>query len=35
MRYLTFALAKGRIADQTMEILEQIGLPCHEMKEKS
>lgn len=35
MEYLTFALAKGRIADQTMEILEKIGLPCKEMKEKS
>ena len=35
MRYLTFALAKGRIADQTMDILEKIGLPCMEMKEKT
>ncbi|MCI8342409.1 MAG: ATP phosphoribosyltransferase [Firmicutes bacterium] len=35
MRYLTFALAKGRLAEQTMEILEKIGMPCEEMKEKS
>ncbi|MCQ4727074.1 ATP phosphoribosyltransferase [Anaerotignum faecicola] len=35
MRYLTFALAKGRLADQTMELLEKIGMPCEEMKEKS
>ncbi|NLK38614.1 MAG: ATP phosphoribosyltransferase [Epulopiscium sp.] len=35
MRYLTFALAKGRLAEQTMELMEQIGMPCEEMKEKS
>lgn len=35
MRYLTFALAKGRLAEQTMELLEQIGMPCEEMKSKS
>jgi len=35
MRYLTFALAKGRLADQTMELFEQIGMPCEEMKEKT
>lgn len=35
MRYLTFALAKGRLAEQAMEILEKIGMPCEEMKEKS
>ena len=35
MRYLTFALAKGRLADQTMGLLEKIGMPCEEMKEKS
>lgn len=32
MRYLTFALAKGRIAKQTLGILEQIGITCEEMK---
>lgn len=35
MRYLTFALAKGRLADQTMALFEKIGMPCEEMKEKS
>ena len=35
MRYLTFALAKGRLAEQTMDLLERIGMPCEEMKEKS
>ncbi len=35
MRYLTFALAKGRLAEQTMELMTQIGMPCEEMKEKS
>ena len=35
MKYLTIALAKGRLADQTMELFEEIGLPCEEMKEKS
>ena len=35
MGYLTFALAKGRLAEQTMELLEKIGMPCEEMKEKS
>lgn len=33
MRYLTFALAKGRLAKKTMEILEQIGYTCEEMKD--
>ena len=35
MRYLTFALAKGRLAEKTMELLESIGFSCDEMKEKS
>ncbi|NMA83093.1 MAG: ATP phosphoribosyltransferase [Epulopiscium sp.] len=35
MRYLTFALAKGRLAKQTMELLESAGFTCEEMKEKS
>ncbi len=35
MKYITFALAKGRLAEQTMDILEKIGMPCEEMKEKS
>ena len=32
MRYLTFALAKGRMAKKTMELFEAIGLSCEEMK---
>lgn len=34
MRYITFALAKGRLANKTLEILEQIGITCEEMKDK-
>lgn len=33
-RYLTFALGKGRLASKTMELLEQIGISCEEMKDK-
>lgn len=33
-RYLTFALGKGRLAKQTLEIFEQIGITCEEMKDK-
>lgn len=33
-RYLTFALAKGRLASQTLELLEQIGITCEEIKDK-
>ncbi len=33
MRYLTFALAKGRLAKKTLEYLEQIGITCEEMKD--
>ena len=33
-RYLTFALGKGRLANKTMELLEQIGISCEEMKDK-
>ena len=35
MRYLTFALTKGRLADKTLERLETIGIKCEEMKDKS
>lgn len=35
MRYLTFALGKGRLADKTLELLESIGITCEEMKDKS
>ena len=34
MRYLTFALAKGRLATKTLEIFEKIGITCEEMKDK-
>jgi ATP phosphoribosyltransferase len=33
MRYLTFALAKGRLAKQTMELFEKIGYTCEEMND--
>ena len=33
-RYLTFALGKGRLASKTMELLEQMGITCREMKDK-
>lgn len=35
MRYLTFALAKGRLAKKTMSIFEKVGLSCDEMKKDS
>lgn len=35
MRYLTFALAKGRLAELAMNSLTSIGIKCEEMKEKS
>ena len=35
MRYLTFALTKGRLADKTLERFEKIGITCEEMKDKS
>ena len=33
MRYLTFALAKGRLARKTLEVFEKIGITCEEMKD--
>ena len=35
MKYLTFALTKGRLAKQTLEMLEKLGITCEEMKDKS
>ena len=32
-RYLTFALGKGRLANKTLDLLEQIGITCEEMKD--
>lgn len=35
MRYLTFALAKGRLANKSLEMFEKIGITCEEMKDKN
>lgn len=35
MRYLTIALTKGRLAYKTLELLEQVGITCEEMKDKN
>lgn len=34
-KYLTFALTKGRLASKTLKLLEEIGITCEEMKDKS
>ena len=34
MKYLTFALTKGRLASKTLEMLEAVGITCEEMKDK-
>jgi len=34
-RYLTIALCKGRVANQTMDLLEKLGVKCEEIKDKS
>ena len=34
MRYLTFALTKGRLAMKTLALLEKMGITCDEMKDK-
>ncbi len=34
-RYLTFALGKGRLANHTLKLLEEIGITCEEMKDKT
>ncbi len=34
MRYLTFALGKGRLAKTTLKLFEQIGITCEEIKDK-
>ena len=33
IRYLTFALGKGRLAKKTLQLFEQIGITCEEMKD--
>ena len=35
MRYLTFALGKGRLAKHTLELFEKIGITCDEMKDEN
>lgn len=35
MRYITVALAKGRLALNTLAILEKIGISCEEIKDKT
>lgn len=34
MKYITFALGKGRLARTTLEMFEKIGITCEEMKDK-
>jgi ATP phosphoribosyltransferase len=34
MRYLTFALAKGRLAKKSLEMFEKVGITCEEMKDE-
>ena len=34
-RYLTFALGKGRLANKTLDILENLGITCEEMRDKN
>lgn len=33
-KYLTFALGKGRLANKTIDLLEQIGIICEQIKDK-
>ncbi len=34
MEYITFALAKGRLAKKTMALFEQMGITCEEMRDE-
>ncbi len=34
-RYLTFALGKGRLAEKTLELFQDLGITCEEMKDKN
>ncbi len=34
MKYITFALGKGRLAKDTLKLLEQIGITCEEIYDK-
>lgn len=33
MKYITFALAKGRLAKKAMDLLKEVGITCEEMEE--
>ena len=35
MRYLTFALTKGRLAEKTLALLKKTGITMEEMEDKS
>ena len=35
MRYLTFALAKGRLANKTMDMFEKLGITCDSIRDKA
>lgn len=35
MKYITFALAKGRLAKDAMKMLKEIGITCEEMEDPS
>ena len=35
MSVIKLALAKGRLAEETLELLERAGVSCPELKEKS
>lgn len=35
MRYITIALAKGRLAHKTMDLFERVGVSCEEIKDTS
>lgn len=35
MRYLTVAMAKGRLAQKTLAMFEELGVTCEEMKDKT
>ena len=34
MKYLTFALTKGRLVEQTLALLAQLGITCEEIEDK-
>ena len=34
MRYLTFVLAKGRLANKTMDMFEKLGITCDSIRDK-